>query len=95
VPRAPAVLVEGSNAFLPVARKVDNILTIDAKEPLISGVAWPESLDRIKGSVYVVSETSGRGKVITFADDPHFRLFWRGTLPIFLNAVLYSATYAR
>jgi len=93
VPRSPAVLVEGSNAFLPVAKKVDNILTIDAKDPLISGVAWQESLDRIKGSVYVVSESSGRGKVITFADDPHFRLFWRGTLPIFLNAVLYSATF--
>ncbi len=93
VPRPPAVLVEGSNAFLPVARKVDNILTIDAKDPLISGVAWSESLDRIKSSVYVVSETVGRGKVITFADDPHFRLFWRGTLPIFLNAVLYSATF--
>ncbi|HEX2835744.1 MAG TPA: M14 metallopeptidase family protein [Thermoanaerobaculia bacterium] len=95
VPRAPAVLVEGSNAFLPVAKKVDNILTIDPKEPLISGVAWNESLERIKGSVYVVSEPFGRGQVITFADDPHFRLFWRGTLPIFLNAVLYSPSFPR
>ncbi len=95
VPRAPAVLIEGSNAFLPLAKKVDNILTIDAKEPLISGVAWEESLSRIKGSVYVVSEPYGRGQVITFADDPHFRLFWRGTLPIFLNAVLYSPSFPR
>ena len=95
VPRPPAVLVEGSGAFLPLAKKVDNILTIDAKEPLISGVAWDESLARIKGSVYVASEPSGRGQVITFADDPHFRLFWRGTLPIFLNAVLYSASFPR
>ncbi|HET8797915.1 MAG TPA: M14 family metallopeptidase, partial [Thermoanaerobaculia bacterium] len=93
VPRPPAVLVEGSNAFLPVAKKADNILTIDAKDALISGVAWNESLERIKGSVYVVSESVGRGQVITFADDPHFRLFWRGTLPIFLNAVLYSASF--
>lgn len=95
VPRAPAVLVEGTGAFLPLPKKVDNILTIDAKEPLISGVAWEESLTRIKGSVYVVSEPSGRGQVITFADDPHFRLFWRGTLPIFLNAVLYSPSFPR
>jgi hypothetical protein len=95
VPRAPAVLVEGSNAFLPMPKRVDNILTIDAKEPLISGVAWDESLERIKGSVYVVSEPYGRGQVITFADDPHFRLFWRGTLPIFLNAVLYSPSFPR
>jgi hypothetical protein len=95
VPRSPAVLVEGSNAFLPLPKRVDNILTIDAKEPLVSGVAWDESLERIKGSVYVVSEPSGRGQVITFADDPHFRLFWRGTLPIFLNAVLYSPSFPR
>ncbi len=95
VPRPPAVLVEGTGAFLPLAKKIDNILTIDPKEPLISGVAWNESLERIKGSVYVVSEPSGRGQVITFADDPHFRLFWRGTLPIFLNAVVYSPSFPR
>ncbi|HYI08974.1 MAG TPA: M14 family zinc carboxypeptidase [Thermoanaerobaculia bacterium] len=95
VPRSPAVLVEGSSAFLPLAHKVDNILTVEAKEPLISGVAWQESLDRIKGSVYVTSEKFGRGQVITFADDPHFRLFWRGTLPIFLNAVVYGPTFPR
>jgi hypothetical protein len=95
VPRPPAVLVEGSNAYLPVAHQVDNILTIDAKDPLISGVAWPESLARIKGSVYVVNEPFGRGQVVTFADEPHYRLFWRGTLPVFLNAVLYGPTFER
>lgn len=95
VPRAPAVLVEGSQAFLPLPHRVDNILTIDAEQPLISGVAWKESLERIKGSVYVTSEKFGRGQVITFADDPHFRLFWRGTLPIFLNAVLYGPSFPR
>ncbi|HWW62634.1 MAG TPA: hypothetical protein VN181_14770, partial [Thermoanaerobaculia bacterium] len=95
VPRAPAVLVEGTTVFLPVAHKVDNVLTIDAKEPLISGVAWPESLARIKGSAYLVTEPFGRGQVITFADEPHFRLFWRGTLPLFLNAVLYSPSFPR
>lgn len=95
VPRSPAVLIEGTTAFLPVSHKVDNIITIDAKEPLISGVAWPESIERVKGSVYVVSEPYGRGQVITFADDPHYRLFWRGTLPLFLNAVLYSPSFPR
>lgn len=95
VPRPPAVLVEGSNAFQPLAHKVDNILTIDAKDPLISGVAWPESLERMKGAVYVVNEPFGRGQVVTFADEPHYRLFWRGTLPVFLNAVLYGPTFSR
>ncbi|HEX8616235.1 MAG TPA: M14 family zinc carboxypeptidase, partial [Thermoanaerobaculia bacterium] len=87
VPRPPAVLVEGSTAFVPLAHRVDNILTVDAADPLISGVAWPESLERIKGSVYVTSEKYGRGQIVTFADDPNYRLFWRATLPVFLNAV--------
>ena len=95
LPRPPAVLVEGSTAFVPLAHRVDNIITIESKDPLISGVAWPESLERIKGSAYVTSEKFGSGQVITFADDPHFRLFWRGTLPVFLNAVLYAPTFPR
>jgi len=95
LPRSPAVLIEGSNAYLPVAHKVDNIVTIDEKDPLISGVAWPESLQRIKGSVYLVCEPLGRGNVITFADEPNYRHFWRGTLPLFLNAVIYSPSFPR
>jgi hypothetical protein len=95
VPRSPAVLVEGSSAYLPLTHSVDNIISIDAKNPLISGVAWPESLERLKGSAYVTSEPYGRGQVITFADDPHFRLFWRSTLPVFLNAVVYGPSFPR
>lgn len=95
VPRAPMVLIEGTAAYQPVSHKVDNILTIDAKAPLASGVAWPESIDRLKGSPYLVSEPYGAGQVITFADEPNYRLFWRGTLPLFLNAVLYSPSFPR
>jgi hypothetical protein len=95
VPRSPNVLIEGSAAFLPVSHAVDNIVTITKEKPLVAGVAWNESIDRLKGSIYLVSEPYGRGQVITFADEPHFRLFWRGTLPLFLNAVLYSPSFPR
>jgi hypothetical protein len=95
VPRPPYVLIEGSTAYLPVSHKVDNIVMVTKENPLVSGVAWPESIDRLKGSVYLVSEPYGRGQVITFADDPHFRLFWRGTLPLFMNAILYSPSFPR
>ncbi len=95
LPRAPLVLIEGSTAYVPVSHKVDNILTIDTKAPLASGVAWPESIDRLKGSPYLVAEPYGDGQVVTFADDPNYRLFWRGTLPLFLNAVLYSPSFTR
>ena len=95
VPRSPAVLIEGSTAFLPLPHRADNVLTVESKDPLISGIAWPESLERVRGSVYVTSEKFGRGQVITFADDPNYRLFWRATLPIFLNAVLYGPSFPR
>ncbi len=95
VPRSPFVLIEGSHAFLQVSHTVDNVVTIEKEKPLVAGVAWNESLDRLKGSIYLVSEPYGRGQVITFADEPHFRLFWRGTLPLFMNAVLYSPSFPR
>jgi hypothetical protein len=93
VPRPPFVLIEGSDALIPVAHRVDNVITIDKDNPLAAGVAWPESLDRLKGSAYMVAERYGRGYVVTFADEPHFRLFWRGTLPLFLNTVLYAPSF--
>ncbi|HJT16251.1 MAG TPA: hypothetical protein VJ853_02640, partial [Thermoanaerobaculia bacterium] len=97
VTRSPFVLIEGQRetALLPVAHRVDNIITIAKDNPLVSGVAWPESIDRMKGAAYLVSEPYGRGQVITFADEPHFRLFWRGTLPLFMNAVLYAPSFPR
>jgi len=95
VPRSPYVLIEGTTTLLPVSHPVDNIVTIAKDRPLVAGVAWNESIDRLKGAAYLVSEPFGRGQVITFADEPHFRLFWRGTLPLFMNAVLYSPSFPR
>jgi len=63
--------------------------------PLISGVAWPESLEKMRGAVYLTNEPLGKGNVITFADEPFYRSFWRGTLPLLLNAVLYSPSFPR
>ncbi len=95
VPRPPFVLIDGSSAFLPVSHSIDNIVTITKDNPLVAGVAWPESIERVKGAVYLVAEPYGSGQVITFADDPNYRLFWRGTLPLFMNAVIYSPSFPR
>lgn len=97
VTRSPFVLIEGTreDALQAVAHRVDNIVTITKDNPLVSGVAWPESIDRIRGAVYMVSEPFGKGQVITFADEPNFRLFWRGTLPLFMNAILYTPSFPR
>jgi hypothetical protein len=63
---------------------------IRATDPLLSGFAWPEALQRLRGAAYVVDETLGRGHVILFADDPNYRNFWRGLEKLFTNALLLS-----
>ncbi|MCM2315087.1 MAG: M14 family metallopeptidase [Thermoanaerobaculia bacterium] len=89
----PAVLIEGSLALRPLPRKAGNVVRIAAKDALLSGVAWPESIERLQGAPYLTIESQGRGKVITFADDPNFRLFWRSTYPLLMNAMLYSPSF--
>ena len=37
---------------------------------------------------WVVTKQMGGGSVVLFADDPLFRLFWRSTQSLFVNAVL-------
>ena len=53
----------------------------------LAGYLWPEVPARLAGSVYLWTESAGRGRVIGFAGDPLFRDMWRGLLPIFANAV--------
>jgi hypothetical protein len=53
----------------------------------LAGYLWPEVPARLAGSVYLWTESAGRGRVIGFTGDPLFRDMWRGLLPIFANAV--------
>jgi hypothetical protein len=93
VTESPVVLIEGTRAITPLPRKAENIVSVVEKEPLVAGFAWPESLDRIRNSVYLTRERVGGGSVITFADQPYYRLFWRSTLPLLMNAALFTPTF--
>jgi len=55
---------------------------------LLSGHAWPESQERLAGTVFAHDERAGRGRVIAFAENPSFRGDWRGADRLFLNAVV-------
>jgi hypothetical protein len=90
---SPMVLLEGSVALELAPYAAANIVTIDGDTPLVAGLAWPESVEKIKGSPWLASERIGAGRVITFADEPHYRLFWKGTLPFFLNAVMHTPSF--
>ncbi len=55
---------------------------------LLSGHAWPESLERLPGAVFAHEHRAGRGRVIALAEDPNFRAYLRGANRLFLNAVV-------
>ncbi|MCG8462432.1 MAG: hypothetical protein MI919_39615, partial [Holophagales bacterium] len=61
-----------------------------ADNTLLSGHAWPESLEHLPGAIAVYEERVGSGRVILFAEDPTFRAYHRGPHRLFLNAVLFG-----
>ncbi|MBZ0111866.1 MAG: hypothetical protein K8J08_05365 [Thermoanaerobaculia bacterium] len=71
----------------------NDLLTIRDDHALIAGFAWPEATERLPGAVLVTYSQHGNGKVITFAQDPTFRLFTRGTMPLLLNAVMMAPSW--
>lgn len=65
----------------------------DPDELLGSGFAFPDSLSRLAGTPYLVTERVGAGRVVLFLDDPNFRLFWDGLTRLFMNAVLFAPSF--
>jgi hypothetical protein len=55
---------------------------------VLAGFAWPEARERLDGALLVASEKVGEGRLVLFAQEPAFRAFWRGTVPLLANAVL-------
>jgi hypothetical protein len=87
---SPPVLFEGSTVLKPMGDPRKDVLLAADESPVIAGFAWPEAEERLAGCLLVGMERRGLGSVVLFAQDPVFRLFWRATTPIFLNAVLFG-----
>jgi hypothetical protein len=90
LPASPPVLVEGSAVVLPSGDPHRDVLVAAGQDPVIAGFAWPEAKERLAGSLLVGAEAHGSGSVVLFIQEPDFRLFWRGTMPLLLNAVMYG-----
>ena len=86
----PDVLYEGTTVLRPTGDPRQDVLVALDESPVIAGFAWPEAEQRLAGSLLVGTEKRQRGSVVLFAQDPAYRLFWRATTPILLNAVLYG-----
>jgi hypothetical protein len=86
----PAVLVEGTTVLLATGEPRQDVLKAVDEEPVLAGFAWPEAEERLSGALLVGAERMGSGTLVVFAQDPSFRLFWRATTPLLLNALLYG-----
>jgi hypothetical protein len=86
----PAVLYEGTSVLKATGDPRQDVLMAADETPVVAGFAWPEAEQRLAGSLLVGTEPRGRGSVVLFSQDPAYRLFWRATTPILLNAVLFG-----
>lgn len=87
---APPVLYEGTTVLRPMGDPRKDVLVALDESPVLAGFAWPEAEERLSGALLVGMEPRGSGAIVLFAQDPAYRLFWRATTPIFLNAILFG-----
>ncbi|MGQ8366484.1 M14 family metallopeptidase [Glaciecola sp. 1036] len=76
------VLLKTDNPFEDIAHYTD--------ASLLGGYAAAETQGLINGTVAVSVSPTGRGKVIAFVDNIHFRGYWDGTNKLMANAIFMS-----
>ena len=60
----------------------------DAAALLAGGYAARANLDSLAGKTWAGVRPLGRGKLVYFMDNPHYRMFWRGPSRMMQNAVM-------
>ena len=75
----------------PPPAKGRSLVTFQDKEHvLVSGFCWPQTLQSLAGSSYVIHQPLGEGHIVAFADDPNFRAMYPSLQRLFLNAVMFG-----
>jgi hypothetical protein len=91
----PVLLASGY--FFRYSKEGTNAMVFDAepKSPLtLSGFVWEGNTERLlKGTSYVIDESSGSGHVILFAEDPFFRGMTRAMTRPFFNSILFNGIF--
>ena len=76
-----------------VLEKTDNVfedIAMYTQAPLIAGYSADEMQKLISNTVAIVVNPQGKGRVIGFVDNVHFRGFWDGTNKLTANALYLS-----
>jgi hypothetical protein len=56
----------------------------------MSGLLWPEAVQRLANAAWCTRERVGRGQIILFASPPAFRGTARAMSRVYLNAIVYG-----
>ncbi|MDZ7377729.1 MAG: M14 family metallopeptidase [candidate division KSB1 bacterium] len=67
-----------------------NNVGIYADNLRFAGFISEKNQKKIAGTGYLIEESLGKGRVILFADDPTFRLLWRGLTRLVVNALFFA-----
>lgn len=78
--------------FMEVSKNPFGNPLVYTEQPLLAGYSSKPNLKALAGTSAVAVNSLGRGKIISFANDPIFRAYWYGTNKLFLNAVFFGHT---
>ncbi len=79
------------DVFFQASDTGSNVVTFADEQLWVAGHIWPDNTERlVGGTAAVIDEPVGDGHIILFNDEPGFRAIWNGSVPMFLNALLYA-----
>ena len=63
---------------------------IYTEDPLQSGYISEEKYEKVKNAAVITVSDLGRGRIISFSDNPLFRAFWYGSNRLFFNSLFFG-----
>jgi len=92
IDKEAVVYFSGNRIFAPLKTTAGKNLVkfADGKGLLVSGYCWPQTLQILPGTPYVLHQSMGRGHIVAFADDPNYRAFSPQLQRLFFNAVFFG-----
>jgi hypothetical protein len=84
------LLIKG-DAFFKPTETGENALTFSDDRLKISGFFWKDNTEQLlHGTSALIDEPIDKGRVILFGAEPGFRMIWRSTVHLLLNALIYG-----
>ncbi len=83
---------KNSTLFLEMPENHFSVPVSVTNNPLASGYISDHNLELVANTPSVVVSSMGRGRIISFVDNPNFRAFWYGKNKLFANALFFGST---